>query len=71
MMRKENRMTEAVKEVKHVVDEAVWLLQQDINAIERTGRPTRETKQLRSLLKDLSTIQVLVNSKYADMGRNQ
>jgi len=64
-------MTEAVKEVKHVVDEAVWLLQQDINAIERTGRPTRETKQLRSLLKDLSTIQVLVNSKYADMGRNQ
>jgi len=71
MMRRENRMTEAVKEVKHVVDEAVWLLQQDINAIERTGRPTRETKQLRSLLKDLSTIQVLVNSKYADMGRNQ
>lgn len=64
-------MTEAVKEVKHVVDEAVWLLQQDINAIEHTGRPTRETKQLRSLLKDLSTIQVLVNSKYADMGRNQ
>lgn len=64
-------MTEAVKEVKHVVDEAVWLLQQDIAAIERTGRPTRETKQLRSLLKDLSTVQVIVNSKYADMGRNQ
>lgn len=69
MTRNEDRMLSAVREMKHVVDEAVWLLEQDLNTIERNGKPVKETRYLKNLLRELSAVQLLINSKNFNMRR--
>lgn len=69
MTRNEDRMLSAVREMKHVVDEAVWLLEQDLSTIERNGKPVKETRYLKNLLRELSAVQLLINSKNFNMRR--
>lgn len=69
MTRNEDRMLSAVREMKHVVDEAVWLLEQDLSTIERNGKPVKETRHLKNLLRELSAVQLLINSKNFNMRR--